>query len=155
VHAFEPNPSTFDLLRRNLAAQPERLRCTRAAVAGAAGSRRLALAEDSAANTIDPSRATDASADVTVTSITLGEALERAGFPHVDVLKMDIEGAEYEVLDQLAPRALDGVGAIVLECHRRPGVSADDVAARLRREGFDVSLSGKNGELDLLVASRR
>jgi FkbM family methyltransferase len=156
VHAFEPNPSTFDLLRRNLAAQPERLRCTRAAVAGAAGSRRLALAEDSAANSIDPSRsAAPAPADVTVTSITLAEALERAGFPRVDVLKMDIEGAEYEVLDQLAPRVLDGVGAIVLECHRRPGASAGDLAARLEREGFDVSLSGKNGELDLLVACRR
>jgi FkbM family methyltransferase len=158
VHAFEPNPGTFDLLRRNLAAQPERLRCTRAAVAGAAGSRRLALAEDSAANSIDPSRsaaAVPAAADVTVTSITLGEALERAGFPRVDVLKMDIEGAEYEVLDQLAPRVLDGVGAIVLECHRRPGASAEDLAARLEREGFDVSLSGKSGELDLLVASRR
>jgi FkbM family methyltransferase len=155
VHAFEPNPSTFDLLRRNLAADPDRLRCTRAAVAATAGPRRLGLAEDSAANSIDPERAAAAGSGVTVDSITLGEALERAGFPRVDVLKMDIEGAEYEVLDGLAPRALDGVRTIVLECHRRPGASADGLADRLRDEGFHVTVAGKDGELDLLVASRR
>jgi FkbM family methyltransferase len=149
VHAFEPNPATFELLRRNLAADPDRLRCTRAAVAGSAGTRQLALAEDSAANAIDPG------GDVTVASVTLGEALAQAGFPQVDVLKMDIEGAEYEVFEQLAPRGLDGVGAIVLECHRGPGASPERLAARLAEVGFHVERSAKDGELDLLVASRR
>jgi FkbM family methyltransferase len=154
VHAFEPNPATFELLRRNLESDPERLRCTRAAVAGEPGTRRLALTEDSAANSIDPVPAEESTAGLTVPTITLGEALERAGFPRVDVLKMDIEGAEFEVLDHLGPRALDGVGAVVIECHRRPGASPERLAARLEREGFEVGVSRKNGDLDMLVACR-
>jgi FkbM family methyltransferase len=154
VHAFEPSPVTFALLRRNLASDPERLHCSQVAVAGSSGARRLSLADDSAANSLDPAPEGVAGSQVTVDSITLAEALERSGFPRVDVLKLDIEGAEYEVFEQLAPRGLDGVRSIVLECHRRPDASPERLAERLRRDGFDVAVSGKSGELDLLVASR-
>lgn len=150
VVAIEPNPDTFALLERNLQHEGGRARCVQLGVAAEPGQRRLKLAEDSAANTLSASG--DSDPGVAVRVITLADALELAGFPQVDLLKLDIEGSEYEVFRSLRRGALEGVTAMVIECH---GDRVEDTAAisdRLRGEGFEVFLERKSSELLLLVA---
>lgn len=59
-----------------------------------------------------------------VEALTVASVMERFSFCHIDILKMDIEGAEKEVLDG-APCWLSKVGALAVELHDRfkPGCS--------------------------------
>ncbi|MEP7305029.1 MAG: FkbM family methyltransferase [Acidobacteriota bacterium] len=73
----------------------------------------------------------------------LDEALDESGIDRVDVLKMDIEGAEALALRGLERRLSDGrIGAIVLEVHPQhlldQGSSVDDVVGRLRFHGYHL-----------------
>ena len=68
-----------------------------------------------------------------VAAIPLDELLERTGAP--DYVKMDIEGAEREVLDRNTEWAAS-VRSIKVECHG--DYTADQAAADLRTLGFDA-----------------
>jgi hypothetical protein len=48
--------------------------------------------------------------------VTLDELVQQAG-GRIDVLKMDIEGAEFEVLEKAAPEALSRINQILVEFH--------------------------------------
>jgi FkbM family methyltransferase len=71
-----------------------------------------------------------------VNALTVDAVMERAGFDHVDILKLDIEGAEKEVLDA-SSGWIDKVGLIAAELHDRfkPGCSRSFYNAT---NGFDM-----------------
>lgn len=74
---------------------------------------------------------------------SLDGILDEAGVGRVDVLKMDIEGAEARALAGLARRLRTGaIDWIVLEVHpahlRRQGVSPESVVNDLRASGYDA-----------------
>lgn len=102
IHALEPSPDTFAQLERFTSALP-RVRRHRLAVSDATGTRTLHL------NGYDPTHsllprpaagrryypaAASAVDRVTVPTITLDDFCAREHLDHVDVLKMDIQGAE-------------------------------------------------------------
>jgi hypothetical protein len=64
---------------------------------------------------------------VTVRQRTLPSARARDGLTHIDLLKLDAEGAEFAILR--APGALDGVHHVVGELH--PGFVAGSRLAEL------------------------
>ena len=73
----------------------------------------------------------------------LDAMLDAAGIEHVDVLKMDIEGAEARALAGVGRRLAAGaIDWILLELHpaylRNQGGSAADVVAQLESHGFDT-----------------
>jgi hypothetical protein len=63
--------------------------------------------------------------DATVNAITIGEILERSGSDRIDILKLDIEGAERELFSY-NPDWLDNVRLLIIETHDhlKPGCSA-------------------------------
>jgi len=70
-----------------------------------------------------------------VEAVTIPELMERAGVSRVDLLKVDIEGAEHELI-VAGPAWLRRVGALVIELHEtHPGASAA-TAAVLARHGL-------------------
>lgn len=107
VHAFEPAPSTRDLLRRNLEGNDATrvVRIVPSAVGGAPGTARLRIHRDlSGLNTLAGSdivwnhqrlRADDL-VDVPVT--TLDDHAEAERIERIDFLKIDVEGFELAVL---------------------------------------------------------
>ena len=62
----------------------------------------------------------------------------------LDLLKMDIEGAEYEVLDSLPPSLLRGIKRIVLEYH--PNASPQKAIQPLISNGFRIAYEQDDGE---------
>ncbi len=79
---------------------------------------------------------------------TLSTIMRELGHERIDILKMDIEGAEYAVLEDIL-RSPPPIGQILVEFHHRmPGHSLDQTRAaieRLRERGyrvFDVSPRG-------------
>ncbi|MFC7070955.1 FkbM family methyltransferase [Halobaculum lipolyticum] len=81
--------------------------------------------------------------DYTVEAIRLSEFLTDRGVQSVDVLKIDIEGAEIEVIRDL-DGSLDRIEAIVLELHRHQLSASElsEIYTILDRDGDIVEVDG-------------
>jgi len=85
---------------------------------------------------------------IEVPCVDLRGALELAGLDAVDVIKMDIEGTEYEVLLQaVKDRSLEGVQQLLVEFHHfLPGLNAGRTRlaiAELEKAGFEIAWIGR------------
>lgn len=135
IVALEPNPSAFERLRRNLGDEPN-VRLVNAALADRDGRASFALA----ASTSLQGRLQDlrGAGAIEVDVLTLATVRGRytAEAP-IDLLKLNIEGAEWPVL----AGSLTGLGTVVLEIHEPvPGDGGPDAALRdvAKREGFEL-----------------
>lgn len=91
--------------------------------------------------------------DEAVQMLTLGALLERHGMPTVDVLKLDCEGAEYEILLSASPAVLARVQRIVGEVHRRDDHEPEELERHLGAAGFTTTFQ-PNGTEGLFLAER-
>lgn len=112
VWSVEPDPANFRLLERNLAACPQALPL-QAAVAGEPGPRILHAARHPWDSSIQ--HRAPGSVPVTVACHTLDSLIEALAVDRVELVKIDIEGAEYEVLANC--RTLRRIDTIVGEFH--------------------------------------
>ena len=89
-------------------------------------------------------------------SLTLAQAFDLAGCPTVDLLKMDVEGAEYDILQRAArDGTLGRVRRVVMEWHEHaPGQSGESLVALLRGAGFVVESVRENIYIGTIFASR-
>ncbi len=67
--------------------------------------------------------------------LAVPEAFERFGITRADVIKIDTEGAEYDILASIPPKILDSVSVIVGEFHG----THNDRLHRFLQERFDVT----------------
>jgi FkbM family methyltransferase len=76
----------------------------------------------------------------TIPSITLGQLLEIHGLDRVDLLKVDCEGAEYDILSGTPLSVYQRICNIVFEYHRINGFRPrlEEVVAGMRRAGYAV-----------------
>jgi FkbM family methyltransferase len=102
----------------------------------------------------------DASAEAAelVHSVPLGGALDLCGAPALALLKLDVEGAELEILEGASDATLARVARVVLEYHDfiRAGCCAR-VKQRLARAGFtriETGLDAVDGAIGILRAAR-
>jgi FkbM family methyltransferase len=77
----------------------------------------------------------------TVRSLSFGDLLASIGAPRIDLLKLDIEGAEYDVLAGIGDETLQSIGQIIVEFHHYcvKGVTETDtrrVVSRIKDLGF-------------------
>jgi hypothetical protein len=84
------------------------------------------------------------SAKITVPGITLDSLFKRYSITHVDLLKVDIEGSEFDMLMSASEETLAKVAQITVEFHLKNG-SADfsskrvlSICQRLKRLGYRV-----------------
>lgn len=117
--SFEPFPSTFEKLESTvrLNGLDDRVECVRMAIAGHDGIGRFEskpgkrsycrklVADSAAAEAID------------VACMTLASLYERFDVKEIDCLKMDVEGAEYEIILSASPKTLRRARVITLEYH--------------------------------------
>ena len=144
VEAYEPHPETFAHLERNAAGLG--VTCVRAAVVGAsppAGHVRLALDPDS------DTRHRVGEAGVEVPAVTLAEAVAGG----CDLLKLDCEGAEFELVEATPERSWREVRRIACEVHPWAGEPAA-LAARLSAHDFETRVEPRRAGLALLFARR-
>lgn len=119
VHAFEAAPHTAELLARNLAAQADRVVINATGLSDHAGWLTLyATPDDTTKASIVPDVARAVAEQgwaqveaVTVQTVTGDAYLREHQIDHVDMLKIDVEGAEFSVLrgfaDAFARHAID------------------------------------------------
>jgi len=123
IYAIEPENSNYEVLTRN-AKHYKNITPIEAAVwnedtfveiANPLDEKWSFRVQNSSRNSSTPIRA-----------VTVSSLMAEAGFDRVDILKLDIEGAEIELLDAKCKEWIDRVDVIVIELHDwiRPGCTA-------------------------------
>jgi len=127
IHAYEPNPRVLPFLKENtsqlgIVIHPE-------AVGGNSGYVSL---EDSGDSNL---ARTVAARDGSVAQVSLATAIERLG-GSVDLLKLDCEGAEWEMFGIAEP--WQHIRNVRMEYHLFRGETVQEVEGNLNRIGFEV-----------------
>jgi len=112
IVCVEPQPETASLLRHNLSCLGDRARVVEAAVANEAGTMRLYLADEHYCASLMQS----SNLGIAVRTVTVDEVMTESGLTRIDILKMDIEGAEKLVL-AAQPEWLRSVEILLIEMH--------------------------------------
>lgn len=142
VLAVEADPYLLSQLEENVRGLP--VTVVHAAVSGKTGERLLYRSTNSSwGNSLR--RTLPWQEPVVVSSTSLDDLLDTAGLEYVDLLKMDIEGAEWEVLGESIP---DRVGTLVGEFHAVAGRPPDELLARL---GATMAIDVVRADADRLV----
>ena len=117
ILAIEPEGSNFDLLSRNVSRYPN-VTPIHAALASEPG--HVVIDDpDQGAWSFRTRAAEDAEpGSQRVESVTIGQLMDGHGIERIDLLKMDIEGAEMDVMRH-ASVWIDRVDAMVIELHER------------------------------------
>ncbi|TWU43259.1 2-O-methyltransferase NoeI [Novipirellula aureliae] len=155
ILCFEPNPHTFNILQKNIDANDiPGVRCVNAALADHNGHTTLygdlAKQGDARGNSIDPAwgdrselAASNQSGEVQVVCKRLSPYLKGRV---VSFLKLDIEGAEQQVLTEIAAE-LETVEAIYVEIHEtRDSLarnSVDAIEQQLKLAGFTMEAESR------------
>ncbi len=76
----------------------------------------------------------------TVTGMTLGDIFEAAHVDHCNLLKIDVEGAEYELFEGVSPETWARIERVVMETHEVPGRAPSELVEVLKAQGFESSV---------------
>jgi FkbM family methyltransferase len=140
VYAFEPHPKNYALLKENLAFNGvTQVSAHEKAVSNRASRKELFLGGDSLTHSLYQDA--EAQASVSVETVALDDFFLLEGWPPVDLIKIDVEGAEKEVLDGMRQLSRRNAGLkLVVEfgpgCLSRAGVDPQDLFAILEELGF-------------------
>lgn len=80
-----------------------------------------------------------------IPAVSLKDVMAQCGIEKIDLLKIDIEGSEYEVFDETADEWVEKVGVLIIELHNRikPGCS-DRVNSMMEKHGYIHRNVGEN-----------
>jgi FkbM family methyltransferase len=145
ILALEPFPETFARLQHNLQTNQlgNRVEAVQLALAAESGERLMPVAAESQRRKlIAAGLETDGEKAVRVASITIAELIDRYELRRIDLLKMDIEGSEWEVLHSTPVSVLHCIRRIQFEYHQvhaRLGYTRDTLFAYLRSAGYRLT----------------
>jgi len=151
VHAFDPTPSTVSMLAN--ITLPDRFHFHPWAITARDGTLKFyprVRRDGSRSEMMYTMIAEEDSSDdaIEVPTFCLSSVTTKLGHSQIDLLKIDIEGAEYEVLEGLLNSPIKPRQLLVEFHHRFPGIGLDKTASiieRLKLAGykiFDVSVTG-------------
>jgi len=166
VLAFEPEENNFSLLSRNISLNKlNNVTVFKIALANKSGEESLYLDNDNKGHHSLSSQKSRTEKIVLVRTDTLDNILEKYGSPKVDLIKMDIEGAECLALEGMAKTLAINLDLILLtefypQAIRRLGRSPLQFLKNLVKLGFFLSEIDENkkclkkiGDLELFVSN--
>jgi FkbM family methyltransferase len=142
IYAFEPEQKNFSLLSKNILHNNRvtQIYAYREAVCGTKGKRLLSVAgESSGKNSLAYDTGTGTTATVSCT--TLSDIFRAHNIERCDCLKIDCEGAEYELLYATPSEVLARVSMIIFEAHQVQGHTVKALSLFLKNHGFTVTPS--------------
>ncbi len=153
VVAYEPMPVNFAELEKNTAGL-DNVVAVRAAVAGQSGQLRfyspLAAKRSGIFSAYPETGSHDMSQHVDVPAMTLDALFEQHEIERCDLLKLDVEGAEYEILHAASETSWARICRIYGEYH---DVRPEDERTRL--ESFRAFLESKDFRVEVLPHRRK
>ena len=161
VYAYEPFEEFGALLRENVSLnrQTAAIRCFDQAVAGELGKRSLQLAEEGFFfPTLVHSTTSRAGRNQIATSCTtLAQIIDGNDLTRIDLVKMDCEGAEYEILYATPASHLKRICELRMEYHNldSPEHQLDSLERFLAGHGFVVTHRRANSETNGMLWLQR
>jgi FkbM family methyltransferase len=136
VRAFDAVSQYVDSAIREAGDEP-RFSARQAALATRDGPIRMQITHDAHSRSVSAAGLYDSASFVELPGRTLSSLMAELGDGHIDLLKLDIEGSEYELLATLDLRAL-GVKVFATQLHHTGSVrEARELISRLRGEGYE------------------
>ena len=152
VISFEPDPLVYDRLVRNVALNKlSNVTCRNEAVSGSDGTVELYVQSKSAlSSNFKPAgeRPLKSESKIEVTAVALKKVI--SSIECVSLLKVDCEGAEYDILGSLQKSDVANVMQISMETHKIEGREEREIVPMLADLGFKVF-----GEPALITALQR
>ncbi|MDQ2745927.1 MAG: FkbM family methyltransferase [Acidobacteriota bacterium] len=138
VVSVELNPKTFTRLRFNL---ERNLNCTvvalNAALCGQNETLKVSLGAGSVADSIYQKSAEANASEYEIEGLTADEFVRRYYAEEtIDLCKIDVEGAEFDVFLQPAHESLRRCRYLIMEIHERDGRRAEEILPAVARLGF-------------------
>lgn len=161
VLSFEPAPDNFALLLENLASFPN-VQPFRKAAFGERGTGALILTADPASHSLHRGGSPFEVGEVDVECITLADIFRENAVDRCGLLKLDCEGAEYEIIPSIPGDLWPRIDRVSLEYHPvlegEPGLPSkgEDLKACLEAAGHEVRMVPKKKRPGMgLLHSRR
>jgi len=153
IVVFEPDPRNFDDLERNVERNRlgPRVVLINAAVGRADGRRAFHVSTEGYVSSFTPRTGTKTTE---VDCISLERYLLEQSPSPIDVLKLDCEGAEWEILKTLRAESLRRVRYLFVECHAQDTKDVDAMMRLLADRGFlpRIRTMGPGGSTYRIVA---
>ncbi len=143
VHSFEPYPHNYSLLQKNIATNDlKNVTAVRTALSDKAGTRDLFFGDNQCTHSFSDKRG--AGQSEIVPTETLDNYLRSVGNPKIDIIKIDIEGAEPIVVDGMKETLSKSSSLIMLvefypNAIKRLGYSPLGFLETLKSYGFALS----------------
>ena len=144
LHGFDPTPGTYETLAEN--ALPQQFRFHPWAVAGEDGTltlyprvRRNGSVSEIMYTLVADEQSRDQAIDVP--AFTIASIMQKLGHDRIDLLKMDIEGAEYDVIDGLLSSDVRPTQLLIEFHHRHAGIGKERTqrtVAALEASGYRI-----------------
>jgi FkbM family methyltransferase len=138
VHVYEASPTSAGYIRRNVAANglQDRIVVHSEALSAHVGDFTFRDSGDASGHNGLTAPDSIGGTTVTVRAVPFDQAVADAG-GEVQIVKMDVEGAEYDIVLSSSPASWSAVRKIVMEYHPMPGRSLDDLLAFFARVGLE------------------
>lgn len=145
IFAYEPVNSNFELLMENIEMNQlsKNVNIFNMAVSGKSEKRKINISKiNSAGHSM--LIAEDQSEQIVVNCTTLEKIFLDNAINSVDILKIDVEGAEYDILYSTPPSLFVNIKNIILEYHEYEGNTVFELIIFLQNNGFKL-IRQKNG----------
>ena len=142
VFAFEPESSNYQCLQKNISLNSfKNINTFKKAIGD---KKRNALLHRGYNNKGMSSTAIMTSCNTEqVEMISLEDAVVLSGVDHIDTLKIDIEGGEYLLFENIPDYIFERIDSIKMEFHRVPGKKVDNLIHILKKNGYEINIERK------------
>jgi len=147
IFSFEPDKNNSEILKGNINRNhlEGRVVVSNSGVDKEGGEKVFHINKREYAHSLLPFAGKDEEAgQIRIHCITIAEIIMKEKISKIDILKLDIEGSEYEVLFGLPDECYQKIKNIVLEIHDHPVFSREKLIDFLTSKGYRVFQSGKN-----------
>jgi FkbM family methyltransferase len=147
VLAFEPEPNNCHMLRKNIELNHlTNISVFNMAVMGSSGYQDMVIYDDGSTGTHSLYHKRDTGIRVKqIQTISLETIIEKEGLPKIDFLKLDCEGAEYDIFRTMNLETASKIMSIAMETHGVEKKFYIDIPAKLQGLGFEVRIEHHGG----------
>ena len=153
IFSFEPIRENFDLLVSNLALNHiENIFPFNVGVSKKSGKLNLFLNNDQSAHSIFPK----GSESITVEATSLQKIFDEKQISSCKLLKLDCEGAEYDIIDSLPVEYLDKIQNMAIEYHladTKPEL-IKNLILKIKNAGFKIKTGPHYNDMGFLIARK-
>jgi FkbM family methyltransferase len=138
IIALEPEPNNFKLLKENIKLNNIKnvTPIQSALISGKETKTKLYLSKNT--HNHSTNKPVNQPTSITVPAINLEQLMKQNKLSKIGLLKMDIEGAEFEIILNLKSLILNRIGNIAVEYHESAKHKRQDLENFLRPHGFSV-----------------